>query len=299
MDAAPAGGLGEAGVAELRQQLARHARHAHRVVEVGAGLGVEVEPQLVGVVGVLAPHRPRMERDRAHVRAPGHDRYLGRADLVGVAAGRELDPAGLEVVGRALGDALLEERVAAAPLTRGQHDALVDALRPALERRRPAAKRAHDARPRPRRSTPRIELRESRVRSVAGKITRSGLETRTSRPPASIIVPRWWPCPKVLRHRRTPPSRVGRVMYLPGAIKRPTAGPRESSITRQSAPNRASASTLCARRGSPRPPGAARRRRRLPVAPAQRTSMPKLSPSTGQIVSRSGRVGPRAAPMFR
>ena len=29
----------------------------------------------------------------------------------------------------------------------------------------------------------------SRVRSVAGKITRSGLETRTSRPPASIIAP--------------------------------------------------------------------------------------------------------------
>jgi hypothetical protein len=39
-----------------------------------------------------------MERDRAHLRGPGHDRDLCRADLVGMTAGRELDPRRLDVV---------------------------------------------------------------------------------------------------------------------------------------------------------------------------------------------------------
>ena len=67
-----------------------------------------------------------------------------RADLVRVPARRELDPRGLDVVRRALRDPLLEERVAAALLPGRQDDARVDALRPALERRRPPRERAHD-----------------------------------------------------------------------------------------------------------------------------------------------------------
>ncbi len=130
-------------IAETKQ-LARDAGRAHRVVEVGAGLRVEVDAQLVGMVDVVAAHRPRVEGDRPHLRGPADDGDLGRADLVGVAAGRELDPRRLEVVRRALRHALLEERVAAAPVARGDDHAGVHALRPALERRRPPRERAHD-----------------------------------------------------------------------------------------------------------------------------------------------------------
>ena len=54
MDAAAAGGLREAGVAELAEQLARYARDPNRVLEVGARLRVEVEAQLVRMVDVVA-----------------------------------------------------------------------------------------------------------------------------------------------------------------------------------------------------------------------------------------------------
>ncbi len=102
-----------------------------------------------------------------------------------------------------------------------------------------------------------------------------------------------------------PPSRVGRFTWAYGKEKRPTrplecdraprgpGAPTDAHLPR--------AVDACVSR--PRIPALSRSRattvaRRLPVAPAQRTSMPKLSPSTGQIVRRSGRVGPRAAPMF-
>ena len=82
--------FGKPDVAELVQQRARLAGDAHGVGEVGARLGVEVDAQLVGMVDVVVAHRPRMERDRAHLRRPADDRDLGRADLVGVPARREL-----------------------------------------------------------------------------------------------------------------------------------------------------------------------------------------------------------------
>ena len=97
------------------------------------------------MVDVGVAHRPGVERDRPHLRRPADDRHLGRAHLVGVAAGGELDPRGLDVVGRALRHALLEERVAAALLAGREHDPRVHALGPALERRRPVRERAHDA----------------------------------------------------------------------------------------------------------------------------------------------------------
>ena len=54
VDAAAARGLREAGVAEVVQKPAGLRRDPHRVVEVGALLRVEVEPQLVGMVDVVA-----------------------------------------------------------------------------------------------------------------------------------------------------------------------------------------------------------------------------------------------------
>ena len=100
--AAAARGLREARVAELVQQRPRLGGDPHGVGEVGARLRVEVDAQLVGMVDVGVAHRPGVERDRPHLRRPADDRHLGRADLVGVAAGGELDPRGLDVVGRAL-----------------------------------------------------------------------------------------------------------------------------------------------------------------------------------------------------
>ena len=97
------------------------------------------------MIDVVLAHRPGMEGDRAHLRRPAHHGHLGRADLVRVAPGRELDARRLEVVGRAARDPLLEERVAAALLARGQDDPRVHALRPALERGRPPLQGAHDA----------------------------------------------------------------------------------------------------------------------------------------------------------
>ncbi len=115
------------------------------VGEVGPGLGVEVKAQLVGVIGIGAAHRPRVKGDRAHLARPGDDGQLGGADLVGVAARRELDARRLDVLRRPLGHALLVEGVAAAAIAGGEHDARVHALGPALERRRPLAQGAHDA----------------------------------------------------------------------------------------------------------------------------------------------------------
>ena len=136
--------FGKPRVAEVVEQDARLGGDAHGVGEVGAGLGVEVDAQLVGMVDVLVAHRPRMERDGAHLRRPADDGDLGRADLVGVPARRERDPRGLDVVGGSARDALLEEGVAAALLPRREHDARVHALGPPLERRRTPRERAHD-----------------------------------------------------------------------------------------------------------------------------------------------------------
>jgi hypothetical protein len=97
------------------------------------------------MVDVVAADRPWMERDRAHLRRPGDDSHLARTDLVRMAAGGELDPRGLHVVRGAAGDPLLEKGVAAAAITRREDEALLNPLRPALERGGPPVERPHDA----------------------------------------------------------------------------------------------------------------------------------------------------------
>ncbi len=119
-------------------------RRATASVKSRARLRVEVEAQLVGVVDVVAPHRPRVERDRAELRGPGDDGELGGRDLVGGAAGGERDVRGLDVVGSALRHALLVERLALEALAGGDPRALHHPSGPALERRRPVAQRAQD-----------------------------------------------------------------------------------------------------------------------------------------------------------
>ena len=136
--------LGKPRDLELREQSPRLRGDLDRVVEVGPRLRVEVEPKLVGVIDVGPPHRPGMEGERPHLGAPRDDAELGRADLVGVAAGRELDAGGLDPVGSALGDSLLVEGVALVALPGGDGHPLVDPLGPALQGGRALAERTHD-----------------------------------------------------------------------------------------------------------------------------------------------------------
>ena len=142
--AAPPGGLRVAGVAEFLEQPPGLARGYHRVSEVRAGLRVEIEPQLVRMIDVIGAYRPRVKRDRVHLRRPADDRDLGRTHLVSGTAGGELDAGGLDVVRRALRDPLLKEGVSPALLPGREDHAIVDTLRPALERRRPTLERPHD-----------------------------------------------------------------------------------------------------------------------------------------------------------
>ena len=121
------------------------ARHPDRVGEVGPRLRVEVDPQLVGLVDVRAANRPRVERQRAQVRAVRDHRELGRADLVGGAAAGEGDRRGLHVVGRPLRNPLLVERVAPVVRPGGELRALEDPARPALQGGRPIPQRTQDA----------------------------------------------------------------------------------------------------------------------------------------------------------
>jgi hypothetical protein len=64
VDAAPTRRFREADVAELVQRLAGRRGQTDGIGEVRAGLGIEVDPQLVGVIDIGAPHRPRVEGDR-------------------------------------------------------------------------------------------------------------------------------------------------------------------------------------------------------------------------------------------
>ena len=144
VDAAAARGLRVAGHAELLQQRPRLPRGSHGVAEVGTGLWIEVEPQLVRMVDVVVADGPRVERDRVHLGRPGDDRDLGRTHLVRGAPRGEPDARRLDVLRRALWDPLLKERVSPALLPGREHHALMHALRPALEGRRPSVQRPHD-----------------------------------------------------------------------------------------------------------------------------------------------------------
>ena len=208
----------------------------HGVGEVGARLRVEIDPQLVRVVDVGAANRPRVKRDRAHLRRPADDGDLRRADLIGVPARRELDLDGLDVVRGPPGDALLEEGVAAPLVPGGENDAGMDALRPALERGRPLLERAHDAVLHRQVVVDDVELgdrlgavgrREDHAVGV-GHAQRRGRRRRRS-------LPRWRAYPGVLRQLecdRFPVVRpVGRVQLVSvrtpaGALRDRKANPR-------------------------------------------------------------------------
>ena len=86
MDAAVAGRLGPARVADLGERLTHDRGDRLRVAEIRAGLRVDVDAQLVWMLGIGAPRGPRMKVDDREVRGPGDLGDLGHAELVGMPA---------------------------------------------------------------------------------------------------------------------------------------------------------------------------------------------------------------------
>jgi hypothetical protein len=103
------------------------------VRERRAGLRVDVDAELVGVVDVTAARRPRVEVDRREVRRPRDLRELGHAELVRVTPGRERDARDLDPLRTLFRHALLVDRLA------------LGAARVALQLSRPLVERADDA----------------------------------------------------------------------------------------------------------------------------------------------------------
>ena len=89
VDAARAGGLRPAGVPELLEHLADDERDAPHVVPADARPGIEVDPQLIGMVEVAGSDRVRVEVDAAEVDDPRQRGRVVDDDLVGRASGRE------------------------------------------------------------------------------------------------------------------------------------------------------------------------------------------------------------------
>ena len=85
------------------EHLVHDARDVAHHVERQAGLGVEVDAELVGMVDVGAPHRPRVEVEAAEVDRPHEVGDVDRAELVGGPAARERHPDGLEPLRPLLG----------------------------------------------------------------------------------------------------------------------------------------------------------------------------------------------------
>ncbi len=121
--------LDEGSEARLDHHLAEHGRRLHGLREAGAGLRVEVDAQLVRVVGVRRGHGPGVEGHGVHLHGPHGGRDLVDDELrvlaaggigahdgageVGDAAGRVL---GVELLaGDALGEALQRHRTVRQP----------------------------------------------------------------------------------------------------------------------------------------------------------------------------------------
>ncbi len=120
--AARARRLGPAAQAVLGEHVAHDQRHAPHVVPAHARAGIEVDPQLVGMVEVIGPHRVRVQIDAPEVDDPEELRGVAHHDLARRAPGGEAELHRLDPVGTPLGRPLLEERL----LLRAIHVALED-----------------------------------------------------------------------------------------------------------------------------------------------------------------------------
>jgi hypothetical protein len=133
VQAGTAGGLRVADRAELVEQLVGDVRDPPDPVERAVRHRVEVDPPLVGLLGVGAAAVPRVELDGRHLHRPGHVRDLGDAQFVGgPVVARELHPHGLHPVRSAVRQPLLVHLLAG------------HAVGEPVQHARPLPQRAHD-----------------------------------------------------------------------------------------------------------------------------------------------------------
>ena len=164
-------GLREADQAVLLEHLAHAPGDGADLVEVDLGHRVEVDPQLVGMVEVAAPNRPGVPVDHAEVDSPSEVRGVGGDELACVR------PLGNGTVAVSASPARCRARVL-------EEEIAVDAVDPALERRRTVAQVPYGRLLALEVVVDEVELRDPR----AGKKTFPGFEIRTSRPAASIVI---------------------------------------------------------------------------------------------------------------
>jgi hypothetical protein len=138
--------------------LLQHVAHDHRdlahISPTDSRRGVEVDPQLIGMVEVISARRPRVEVDDAEVVGPGEVGGVVGAQLLGGAAGWEGDRRGLEPLGDLLRNALLPDRL------------LLDAIDEALHDRGPLAQVHQHGVGRVQVVVHEVVLREPRLREV-------------------------------------------------------------------------------------------------------------------------------------
>jgi hypothetical protein len=80
------GGLGPAGEPEVTERTLDHLRHLAYLLPLDARDGIEVDPQLVGMVQVLGADRMRVQLEAGEVAQPGQRRRVPRHDLVRASA---------------------------------------------------------------------------------------------------------------------------------------------------------------------------------------------------------------------
>ena len=202
-----------------------------RLGEAGAGLRVEVDAQLVGLLDVGAPGVPRVELDRRHLHRP-HDRgELGDAQLVGRAPGREADLGRLDPVRRALGQPLLVDLLA------------VDALGIAVQHARPLAQRADDAVPDRQVVVDEVELGLAARREVhpVGIADAHGARRRPRAPPPVRA------CTRRYRDRDLRCTACAPTSGTTSRRGRPVLGARRTSTARGDAPPTRTPSTASCR----------------------------------------------------
>ena len=148
VDPAAAAGLRESHQTGIIQHGAQLVCGACGVGKIGPRLRIEVNAQLVDLLGVRLGHRPGVVAECAEIRHPGDRRQFGRAHLIRGSARREGDRHGLDPVGHALGRRpLLIERLTMMVASGAELDVRPVAARPTLHGDRSVLERGEDAVP--------------------------------------------------------------------------------------------------------------------------------------------------------
>src|SRR5215207_10628311 len=142
VDTTTATGLGVAHEASIVEDTAKLVRRPYRVGEVGAGLWVKIDAELVYALGIEPLDWPRVIAQRAQIGHPSDHGQLGRTDFVSRSTRWKGDGDGLHPVGHSLARRpLLVEGLPMGVSTRAQLNVWSVSARPALHGDRAILKR--------------------------------------------------------------------------------------------------------------------------------------------------------------